>query len=119
MKIKTILTTAILLLITSACVSTSGNPEISNKSLLNKIQKEKTTKNDILNWFGKPGGKRFDDNSEGWDYAYSYSKVTPLIFIGAFLPGSSIGIKVKHSSLSVIFSSDTDRVINYGHNVSE
>lgn len=108
-----------LLLFSSGCVSKQGSSRISDQTLINKIKKGKTTKKEIRTWFGEPSGKRYEKSSEGWDYSYHYSKVTPLIFIGAFLPGSNIGVDVEVSTLSVIFDNNTGKVSNFGHAKSD
>lgn len=117
MKMK-ILALIFLSFIASSCVSNIGNPKISDQSLIDKIERGKTTKSEIEEMFGTPNGKKFENNSENWDYVHEYSKTNPLIFIGAFLPSSNLGVSVNISALSVVIDSKTQRVINYSYSSS-
>lgn len=116
---KKILIAAMFCLVINGCVSATGNKNVSDKSIITKIKKGETTKSQIVEWFGQPSGKSFEGDYEVWDYSYNYSKTTPLIFVGAFLPSSNIGQTVIVSLLKVKFDNKSGVVIGYGHDYSK
>lgn len=89
----------------SGCMSIQGGQQsIADESKVSQIRKGKSTKVDIMNLFGEPGGKSFEENGdEVWVYMYTKTSVDPKTYIpivGAFAGGASS----KTNNLSIVFA---------------
>lgn len=88
-----ILTAALLIL--AGCATTGKR---FDSSLVGNIQKEKTTKQEILKWFGEPTSTSVDSSgSEVWRYSYQEIPVATM-FLGVFGPeGKQETLVIKFS----------------------
>lgn len=88
-----ILTAALLIL--AGCATTGKR---FDSSLVGNIQKEKTTKQEILKWFREPTSTSVDSSgSEVWRYSYQEIPVATM-FLGVFGPeGKQETLVIKFS----------------------
>jgi hypothetical protein len=94
----------------AGCIST-GNPKLSDESVLAQIKAGQTTKEEVASLLGDPPEKRVPPAggraSEWWSYSYSDSTVNPLEYIliyGLFING--IGTPDTRHVLDVFYGSD-------------
>ncbi|EXU75285.1 outer membrane protein assembly factor BamE domain-containing protein [Erwinia mallotivora] len=93
----------------AGCSSTAGNHSISNEtkqSVSTKIKNGKTTKNEVLASFGKPGRETSTgSNEEQWLYSSYKSDMTALTYVPIINLFSS-GSDTQSKSLTVTFKGD-------------
>ncbi|MBI3016146.1 MAG: hypothetical protein HYY65_14040 [Candidatus Tectomicrobia bacterium] len=87
-----------LLLILAGCAATTGRR--FDSSLVDNIQKERTTKQEILKWFGEPLSASVDSSgSEVWRYSYQEIPASTM-FLGV------LGAEGKQETLIIKYSRD-------------
>ena len=86
----------------SGVIVTGKNFDTSN---IEKVQKGKTTKQEVLQMFGTPPTKKVEGSSETWTYSYSkiFSKATAGYFSTVQSEGQifSKNLSIKFDSLNV------------------
>ena len=99
MKILTLSALVALSLLMMSCGKYyKGNPNIINEELTDRIQVNKTTKQDIIDWFGTDGRKGFMDGKEILYFEYlDYSSSSVTLF----------------RTLEVRFNPKTKKVVEY------
>ena len=96
MKHYVVLTAVLLIL--AGCAATTGRR--FDSSLVDNIQKGKTTKQEIRKWFGEPVSASVDSSgSEVWRYSYQEIPASTM-FLGVF------GAEGKQETLIINFSRD-------------
>jgi outer membrane protein assembly factor BamE (lipoprotein component of BamABCDE complex) len=93
----------------SAC-ATSGNPDVANQAVISKIEKGKTTQEQVRQLLGEPQVKtNLKDDTEQWEYAYVDMKLKGATFIpivGLFAGGGNADVK------GATFTFDKNRVVS-------
>jgi len=90
------------MIFTYGCVSSHGNKNVTNKSLISQIKKGVSRKEDVKSLIGSPQNVSFIGNDEHWYYYYTKTKVRSTNCIPVI--GSIFGgIDTQSSSIIIIF----------------
>jgi len=111
---KTIWTLFAIVLL-SGCASTGTN---FNQDHVAKIVDGKTTKSQVLEWFGQPNGRNYvSELGEGYTYTYAEAKMnaaTFIPFVNIFMGGST-----GHSKTLSVYFDETETVVFHSYTNSD